>query len=76
MDDYAVVLNAGSSSLKFCVYCRPESESWRLETRGQIDGIGSSPRFKAKDGSGASADDRALDITLPAHCKKQCSSAG
>ena len=31
MDDYALVLNAGSSSLKFCVYRRPEAENWRLE---------------------------------------------
>jgi acetate kinase len=26
MDDYALVLNAGSSSLKFCVYRRPSHE--------------------------------------------------
>ena len=49
MDDYAIVLNAGSSSLKFCVYRRPEVEAWRLEARGQIEGIGTSPRFSAKD---------------------------
>ena len=49
MDDYAIVLNAGSSSLKFCVYRRPEVEAWRLETRGQIEGIGTAPRFSAKD---------------------------
>ena len=40
MDDYAVVLNAGSSSLKFCVYRRPGQELWRLEVRGQVDAIG------------------------------------
>jgi len=38
MDDYALVLNAGSSSLKFCVYRQPRDEAWRLETRGQIEG--------------------------------------
>ena len=38
MDDYALVLNAGSSSLKFCVYRRPDSEKWRLEAGGQIRG--------------------------------------
>jgi acetate kinase len=43
MDDYALVLNAGSSSLKLCVYCRPAAEAWRLEARGQIDGIGTAP---------------------------------
>ena len=59
MDDYAVVLNAGSSSLKFCVYRKPEAEAWRLETRGQIEGIGTSPRFSAKDAQGeVLADDR------------------
>ena len=34
MDDYALVLNAGSSSLKFCVFQRPKGKSWRLEARG------------------------------------------
>jgi acetate kinase len=61
MDDYAIVLNAGSSSLKFCIYRRPEVEGWRLESRGQIEGIGSAPRFSAKDGAGGRLDERALD---------------
>jgi len=49
MNDYALVLNAGSSSLKFCVFERPEEENWHLASRGQIDGIGTSPRISAKD---------------------------
>jgi acetate kinase len=61
MDDYAVVLNAGSSSLKFCVYRRPEVEAWRLEARGLIEGIGTAPRFAAKDGAGARLDAHDLD---------------
>ncbi len=48
MDDYALVLNAGSSSLKFCVFVRPSGESWKLASRGQIDGIGTSPRISAR----------------------------
>jgi acetate kinase len=52
MDDYALVLNAGSSSLKFCVYHRPEGAEWHLESRGQIEGIGTSPRLTAKGGDG------------------------
>ncbi len=32
MDDYALVFNAGSSSLKFCVYRRPVEDAWRLDT--------------------------------------------
>jgi acetate kinase len=60
MDDYAVVLNAGSSSLKFCTYRRPAKEGWQLEARGQIEGIGSSPRLAVKDGAGGSLVDRQL----------------
>jgi acetate kinase len=52
MDDYALILNAGSSSLKFCVYRRPATEHWRLESRGQIEGIGTAPRLSAKDANG------------------------
>ena len=37
---------------------RPEVEAWRLEARGQIEGIGTSPRFSAKDGTGATLADR------------------
>ena len=44
MDDFVVVLNAGSSSLKFCTYTRPRGEEWRLADRGQIEGIGTAPR--------------------------------
>jgi acetate kinase len=61
MDDYSLVLNAGSSSLKFCVYRRPERENWRLEARGQIEGIGTSPRLSIKDAEGASLADQKLD---------------
>ena len=64
MDDYALVLNAGSSSLKFCVYRRSEGENWRLEARGQIEGIGTSPRLSAKDAEGASLADQTLDATV------------
>src|SRR5512145_2946360 len=64
MDDFALVLNAGSSSLKFCVYRKPEVETWRLEARGQIEGIGTSPRFTAKDAAGGSIVDERLDKTV------------
>jgi acetate kinase len=61
MDDYAIVLNAGSSSLKFSVYRRSDGASWKVEVRGQIDGIGTSPRFSATHGGGA----RVADERLP-----------
>ena len=54
MDDYALVLNAGSSSLKFTVFQRPASGGWQVEARGQIEGIGTAPRLTVKDAAGES----------------------
>ncbi|HXI24755.1 MAG TPA: acetate/propionate family kinase [Pyrinomonadaceae bacterium] len=64
MDDYALVLNAGSSSLKFCVFQRPGGERWRLEARGQIEGIGTSPRLSVKDANAASLIDEQLTSSV------------
>jgi acetate kinase len=52
MDNIAIVVNAGSSSLKFCAYRQAASGAWSLDSRGQIEGIGTSPRLSAKDGNG------------------------
>jgi acetate kinase len=60
MDEFGLVLNAGSSSLKFSVYRRHEAEGWALEARGQIEGIGTAPRMAAKDGAG-----KALAVVAP-----------
>src|SRR4051794_631985 len=49
MDHAILVLNAGSSSLKFAVYKRSPPEGLRLEARGQIEGLGTSPRFTSQD---------------------------
>jgi len=64
MDDYALVLNAGSSSLKFCVYRRPAAGDWALSARGQVDGIGTAPTFTAKDGAGAVLASESLDAAV------------
>jgi acetate kinase len=64
MDDFALVLNAGSSSLKFCVYRRPEDAAWVLDARGQVEGIGTSPKFSAKDGAGAVLARESLDTAI------------
>jgi acetate kinase len=64
VDDFVVVLNAGSSSLKFCTYARPQSDAWRLAGRGQIEGIGTSPRFSARDGAGTKVVEEALGETV------------
>lgn len=51
MSDAIVVLNAGSSSLKFSIYAL-ENEELCLRARGQIEGLGTSPHFKAKNEAG------------------------
>ena len=45
------VINSGSSSIKFSLFDELENESLRLVYRGQVEGIGTDPRFKAKDSS-------------------------
>jgi acetate kinase len=52
MDDYTLVLNAGSSSLKFCVFQRAHEKKWEVAARGQIEGIGTSPKLSAKNDQG------------------------
>src|SRR5262245_38100657 len=61
MDDYALVLNAGSSRLKFSVYHRADAATWHLQLRGQIDGIGSSPRLTASENDVRLADEKMPD---------------
>jgi acetate kinase len=52
MTDVILVLNAGSSSIKFSAFATQGSEM-ELVMRGQIEGIFTSPRFAAKDSHGA-----------------------
>jgi acetate kinase len=61
MDPYTLVLNAGSSSLKFCVFQQPQGAPWRVEARGQIEGIGTSPRLTVKDARGEKLVDERVD---------------
>jgi acetate kinase len=61
MDDYALIIDAGGSSVKFCVYRRPDVGAWRPDARGQIAGIGTSPRFSVSDETNGSSIERDLD---------------
>jgi acetate kinase len=65
-----LVLNAGSSSLKFCVYEVADDDTLRdnlrVRARGQIEGIGTSARFTAKDEGGATIHDRKLQAVADA----------
>lgn len=60
--DSILVVNAGSSSLKFSLYRGANSDELQLLLRGQIDGVGTQPRLLVKDATGTtiSAHDYAL----------------
>lgn len=62
MHDFALVLNAGSSSLKFSVYRRPETKEWGLASQGQIQGLGTSPRISARNAEGRVLIDQKLRV--------------
>src|SRR5918993_1039925 len=53
-----IVLNAGSSSLKFQVFDVPDGEEPRLVWRGLYEGLGGSAHFSVKDTNGAVLDER------------------
>lgn len=64
MDDHVLVLNVGSSSLKFCVFLLQAKDQWEIIARGQIEDIGTSPHLSAKDGHGKVLADIYLEDTV------------
>jgi len=40
MDDYALVINARSCGLRFCMYRRPDIGAWQLDARGGVEAMG------------------------------------
>jgi acetate kinase len=62
MRECVLVLNAGSSSLKFCVFLHIPGESWRLDARGQIAGVGTSPHLSVKNAGGETLEDRDVPV--------------
>lgn len=60
-DECVLVVNAGSSSLKFTVYRNLTADSATVEAAGQIEGIGTAARFTARNGSGEKLADDRLD---------------
>mgnify|MGYP003444977033 CR=1 FL=1 len=55
-----VVLNAGSSSIKFCTF-RRDGAGLERELRGQVAGLGTAPRIVAKRGADLVAERRLSD---------------
>jgi acetate kinase len=59
--DSILVINAGSSSVKFEVFAVDGSAKLTRKIKGQIDGIGTRPRLRARRGDGTSLVDREYD---------------
>jgi acetate kinase len=60
MADVVLVLNAGSSSIKFSVF-NAAGKDLSLVLRGQIEGLYTAPRFTAKDTQGAAVGSKSWD---------------
>jgi len=60
--DTILVVNAGSSSVKFQVFSLNGDGRLRRQIKGQMNGIGSRPRLRATDASGDTLADRAYPI--------------
>jgi acetate kinase len=60
--DTILVVNAGSSSVKFQVFAVDGNGRLRRQIKGQMDGIGSRPRLRATDAAGDTMADRAYPI--------------
>jgi acetate kinase len=56
-----VVINAGSTSVKFAAYTGDGADSLELVCHGQLDGIGSQPGFAAKNAKGELVDAQTWD---------------
>ena len=57
-----LVVNAGSSSLKFALFRLDTAGALNLAARGLVDGIGSRPQFKVKDAAGRALVERELEV--------------
>ena len=62
MTETILVLNAGSSSIKFQLFTVRSHDRLERRLKGQIDGIGTRPRLVAKDAEGETL----VDETWPA----------
>ena len=60
--DTILVVNAGSSSVKFQIFAVDSEGRPGRQIRGQVDGIGSRPRLRATDATGKKLTDRVFPI--------------
>jgi acetate kinase len=74
--DTILVVNAGSSSVKFQIFSVEGEGSLRRQIKGQMDGIGSRPRLRASGANGDPLADRAYPIEAVADVPAAMAIAG
>lgn len=74
--DTILVANSGSSSVKFQIYGIGAGDALTRTVKGQVDGVGSRPRLKASDASGAVMVDRTFDPDVVADVPAALAAAG
>ena len=67
MTPLILVANAGSSSLKFALFKKNEADQPVAEAAGQVEGIGTRPRFTVNNAAGQTLVDRAHDVDEVLH---------
>ncbi len=60
--DTILVANAGSSSVKFQIFAIGGDYKIDRQIKGQMDGIGTKPRLRAKDAAGNTLAERAYPL--------------
>jgi acetate kinase len=65
-----LVVNAGSSSLKFSIFQSTAADVLNLALRGQIDGLGTRPHLRVKDAGGATLEDRDYTAAEAGHVEE------
>lgn len=71
-----LVVNAGSSSLKFSLFRVDGNDALQPAVRGQIDGIGSRPRLEVKDDAGNALVERDFALEAAREVKDAIAIAG
>ena len=74
--DTILVVNAGSSSVKFQVFAVEGDGSLRRQIKGQMDGIGTRPRLRASGPTGDSLAERTFPVEAVANVPAAMSTAG
>src|SRR3954471_3533193 len=74
--DSILVVNAGSSSVKFQMFGVSGSSELTQLIKGEVDGIGARPRLRATDGGGASLIDQTYSLEDVPNVATAMSTAG